>query len=128
MKNIKYPLLAAALVFLAYCKSTKTTTSTTPVAEVVKPAGYMPSAKQMEIVQVRWPGSVPAEVTEGQNIYVTKCAECHIAYDINEFSEKKWIHEIEKMSPKAHLTAEEKLKLSKHILSFREANAPVKAN
>jgi hypothetical protein len=39
-------------------------------------------------------------------------------------SEKSWLHEIDDMSPKAELTAEEKLKLTKYILSFREANTP----
>jgi len=128
MKNIKYPVIAIALVFLAYCKTTKKTEaspSSTPVT--VKPA-YVPSAKQLEVAEKRWPNTTAAEIQEGQNIYTGKCAECHMLYDVMEFGEKKWTREIEKMAPKAKLTPEEKLKLTKHILSYREANAVVKPN
>lgn len=127
MKNIKYPLLALALIFLAFCKSTKKTEATPATTPVAKPA-FMPSQKQLEVANTRWAGTMPHEITQGQEIYVTKCSTCHMAYDIMEFSEKKWIREIDHMSPKANLTPEEKLLLSKHILSFREANAPVKPN
>jgi len=124
MKRIKYPVIAVALVFLAYCKTTKKTE--TPPAPVAVKEVYMPSARQMEVAEKRWPSTAVNEVSQGQNIYVTKCSQCHMAFDILEFSEKKWIHEIEEMAPKAKLTAEEKLMLSKHILSYREANVPVK--
>ena len=125
MKKIKYPLLAAALVFLAYCKSTKTATAPVAVAEKMT---FTPSSKQMEVANTRWAGTTPEELVQGQTIYTTRCVECHAVFEITEFSEKKWIREIDHMSPKAKLNAEEKLKLSKHILSYREANAPVKTN
>lgn len=130
MKNIKYPAIALGLMLLAYCKSTKTSsTVSTPAPEVqAKTPAYTPSEKQMSVAEKRWPNTQASEVSEGQHIYVTKCAECHMAFDIMEFSEKKWVHEIEKMAPKAKLTPEEKEKLSKHILSYREAFAPVKSN
>lgn len=127
MKHFKIPAIALAVVMFAYCKTSKKTESTpTPAPVAAKPA-YTPSAKQMEFAQARWANTTDEEVKEGQNIYVTKCAKCHVAFDIMEFSEKKWIHEIDKMSPKAELTADEKLKLSKHILSYHAANS-VKPN
>jgi cytochrome c5 len=131
MKAIRYPLLAGTLLLLAYCKSTKSGSGSpsvsTPAPEV-KSAGYVPSDKQMDVAQRRWPNTVASEVSEGHLIYETRCSKCHMAFDIMEFSEIKWIHEIDKMAPKANLSPEEKLKLSKHILSYREANAPVKPN
>lgn len=122
MKKIKFLSFAALIISLAYCTSTKKTETKTP--EVA----FAPNEKQMEIVEKRWPSSTAEEVKEGQNIFVTKCTECHKAYEITKFSEKKWLHEIDDMSPKAKLTAEEKLKLTKYILSYREANAVAKAN
>jgi len=127
MKKIKYPAFAVVLVFLAYCKTTKKAAGVTTTKPVAEKTPYTPSSKQMEVANVRWPNTSPDEVAQGQNIYVTKCVECHNAFDILEFSERKWLHEIEDMSPKAKLSNDEKLKLSKHILSYREANAPVMA-
>lgn len=129
MKNIKYSFIAVALLFLAYCKTTKKAETTPPpAAPVAVKSSFMPSDKQLESAQKRWPATSFAEIQEGQAIYTGKCASCHMLYDIMEFGEKKWVHEIEKMSPKAKLSEDEKLKLSKHILSYREANAVVKPN
>jgi len=125
MKKIKYPVIALGLIFLAYCKSSKTASST-PTPVIV--TEFTPSDKQMQVAQTRWPGATAIDVTEGRTIFVTKCTKCHEAFEITGFSEKKWVHEIEDMSPKANLTAEEKLKLTKHILSYREANTVTKAN
>jgi hypothetical protein len=121
MTHIKYIAAGFALLTLAYCKSTKT-------AIVTSPDAFVPSDKQVEVAQKRWPNTATDELTQGRNIYVTKCTECHKTFEITKFSEKKWLHEIDDMSPKAKLTPDEKLKLTKHILSYREANAVVKAN
>ena len=123
MKKIKYPIIALGLLFLAYCKTTKKSEAPpSPLKEA-----YVPSVKQLEVVEKRWPSTSPDDIKMGQSIFVTKCTECHQAYEITGFSEKKWLHEIEDMSPKAKLTAVEKLQLTKHILSYREANTVVKA-
>lgn len=118
--KMNYVFAGMALVFLVYCKSSKTATS--------EKVAYTPSEKQMEIAQKRWSNTIADELKEGQTIYVTKCTECHKANKIERFSEKKWLHEIDDMSPKAKLTAEEKLKLTKYILSYREENAVAKTN
>ena len=75
----------------------------------------------MAAAEKRWPGTTVTEVQEGQHIFTGKCTQCHKPFDIPGFSEKKWLHEIDDMSPKAELTADEKMKLTKHILSFRDA-------
>lgn len=120
MTCIKYLAAGLLLISLAYCKSTKTSSSTPAVA-------FLPEEKQMTIARQRWAETSEEEVKQGQNIFVTKCTECHKAYEITRFSEKKWLHEIDDMSPKAKLTADEKLKLTKHILSYREAYTVAKA-
>ena len=126
MKKIKYPALAIGLLFLVHCKSTKTSSSETTKPNTV--ATFTPSTKQLEVVEKRWAGTPISDVSEGQTIFTTKCTACHQAYEITGFSEKKWLHEIDDMSPKAKLTPEEKLKLTKHILSYREANTVAKTN
>jgi hypothetical protein len=120
MKSIKYLTAGVVLLTLAYCKSTKEagTASVTP---------FKLEDKQLEVAQKRWANTSPDEINQGQNIFVTKCNQCHRPFEITKFSEKKWLHEIDDMSPKAKLTADEKLKLTKHILSYREAYTVAKA-
>ena len=115
MKKYTTLALLAGILALSQCKSKQKTATT---AEV-----YTPSEKQMAIVEQRWPQTGVAEVQQGQNIFVTRCTTCHGAKEITRFSEKKWLHEIDDMSPKAKLSAEEKLILTKYILSYREAFA-----
>lgn len=122
-------VLPAAMLALMYCKPAKksTATETTPAvatAPAAKPEGEL----QMEIANTRWPGTKAEELKEGQVIYTTRCTACHKAYDIPRFNEYKWLHEIDDMSPKARLTAEEKLKLTKYILSYRETKEKMKGN
>jgi cytochrome c5 len=107
----------SALLFFTYCKSTQ------PLAET-KVA--VVDEKQMAVVQVRWPNTTIDEVNQGRTIFTTKCNQCHANQVITDLSEKKWLHKIDDMSPKANLTSEEKLKLTKYILSYREANTLAK--
>jgi hypothetical protein len=119
MKNLNILFATAALLTFAYCKSTKTASSTSNPPT----AGFTPQEKQIQVAQNRWPNTTAEELKNGHNIFVTKCVECHKNYEITGFSEKKWVHEIDDMSPKAKLSPEEKLQLTKHILSYREAYA-----
>jgi cytochrome c5 len=116
MKNLNIFFATATLLAFAYCKSTKTAGSASNPS-----ASFTPEEKQMQVAQNRWPNTTAQEIKEGNTIFVTKCTECHKNQQITGFSEKKWLHEIDDMSPKAKLSAEEKLKLTKHILSYREA-------
>lgn len=104
-------LILSLALGLVYCKTKK---------ESVKPAPA--GAKTpIDIAVVKWPNTAQSELDEGKLIYETKCNTCHGLKKIVTRSEKNWIHEIDDMSPKAKLTAEEKLKLTKYILSYREA-------
>lgn len=111
---IIFSILAISLV---YCTSKKKSTSTPTIStasnEVV-----------LGVAQKRWAGTTQAELDAGKAIYTSKCTKCHEEMKIVPRSEKSWLHEIDEMSPKAELTAEEKLKLTKYILSYREANSP----
>ncbi|MBK9284647.1 MAG: hypothetical protein IPM51_10080 [Sphingobacteriaceae bacterium] len=73
----------------------------------------MPAAEQ------KWAGTQLSELEAGKKIFEGPCIKCHEQPKITDLSEKKWLHEIDEMSPKAELTPEQKLKLTKYILSFR---------
>lgn len=109
------PLLLFALTFV-YCTSKKKNTASTPVSTTAT------NETVLGIAQKKWAGTTQSDLDEGKKIYTTKCTKCHEEMKITPRSEKSWIHEIDEMSPKAELTADEKLKLTKYILSFREAN------
>ncbi len=114
MKLVKLLTLASLLIF-TQCKTKKS---------AGKETAYTPGDKELAIAQKTWPGSTLDELKEGNSIYRNECTQCHKNFDIVKFSEKKWKHEIDEMAPKAKLSAAQKEKLSKFILSYREANAP----
>jgi len=111
MKKLVLPVLF--LAFLSNCKSSKETTTTAPVV-------YAPSEVQVKMAEVRWPGTTTSELVEGNKIYTNQCTQCHKNFPVEKFSEKKWLHEIDDMSPKAKLSPEEKTKLTKYLLSMRD--------
>ncbi len=113
MKKISLSILM--LVFLANCKSTKETASVTPA-----PVTYSPSEAQLKMALGRWPGTTAAELQEGNKIYTTQCTRCHGNFPVEQFTEKKWLHEVDEMAPKASLSPEEKTKLTKYLLSMRD--------
>lgn len=113
MKSTHYILIAVVASVFMHCKSSKESGSKTVVT-------YTPTSQQLEFANKRWAGSTQEELKEGQNIYTGKCTECHKNFPVEKFSEKKWLHEIDDMSPKAHLTADEKTKLTKYLLSMRD--------
>lgn len=127
----KISLFVAAIITISFvqCKSKQKTVEGAPTpVSIDKADGTRKTAGevQIEITQARWPGSTTEDLKTGQNIFTTKCTECHKAYDIPGFTEKKWLHEIDDMSPRAKLTAEEKLKLTKYVLSYRETKEKLK--
>ena len=115
-KLVMCAVIAMALT-MAFCKAKKTVAAPAPDA----------FSKQFSVAEKRWTGVQPEELRQGHTIYTTKCTRCHGNFEITRFSESKWLHEIDEMAPKAKLTAEEKDKLTKHILSYREAFASAAA-
>lgn len=125
MTYFKIAGLALTLALFTYCKS-KQKAVEAPAAPVT--SGKSAGELQMEIATTRWPGTVADELKQGQVIYTTKCNQCHAVFAIETFGEKKWLHEIDDMSPKAKLSPEEKLKLTKYILSYRETKEKMAGN
>jgi len=81
---------------------------------------YNVTPEQTEIAQKRWVASDITKLNHGKYIFANQCTECHKAFVIEKFSERKWNHEIDDMSPKAKLTEEEKQDLTYFVLSYLE--------
>lgn len=114
MKIINYTILLISAATLMYCKSSKETIAIKPVE------AYAPSVLQLEKANKRWANTTADEIMQGQNIYTTKCIECHKNHPVEAFTEKKWLKEIDDMAPNAKLTSEEKTNLTKYLLSMRD--------
>lgn len=136
MKATYFIGTALCALLLIHCKTNKQTTTTAatpaptppPTVVVATPGSDNAIPTQLQVAGKRWPGTEEAELEAGKLTYTTKCTRCHKAYRIEEFGEKKWLHEIDDMSPKARLTPEEKTKLTKYILSYRELKETVNKN
>ena len=119
--NIKHFFLSTILICLfESCKLNPQSQSTT---QTVHPALYPIDAGTKSVAASRWPETPVADLVKGQSIYYANCSKCHELPKIEQFSERKWIHEIDEMAPKAELSSSEKDLLSKYVLSFRDAHS-----
>ena len=112
----KIIIASFVVLYLAHCTSSKKLSSETSM---------VPTDKELAVAQKTNPSITLVDLKAGRAIYFNQCTECHKVLDIPKFSEKKWKHEIDDMSPKAKLTDAQKTTLSNYILSYREANAVV---
>jgi cytochrome c5 len=113
-------LLSVMALTLVYCK-TKKNTETTAKAET-KTETKAGAKTELSVAQKRWPGTTTEDLAQGKQINDTKCTTCHGAKRIETRSEENWKHMIDVMAPKAKLTADEKDKLTRYILAYREAH------
>jgi len=116
----KFALLIIPFLLL-YCKTVKNQAP----APVVNAETKVEAKAPLEIAQKRWSGTTAEDLNAGKSIYQNECTRCHKPVPITSLSEAKWQHEIDKMSPKAKLTDDQKNKLTRFILSYREANQNV---
>jgi cytochrome c5 len=109
-------LLSVMALALVYCKTKKKTETTAKAETKAEPKN------ELAIAQKRWPGTTTEDLAQGKQINDTKCTTCHGAKKIETRSEESWKHAIDAMAPKAKLTADEKDKLTRYILAYREAH------
>lgn len=120
MKTLKIASIIVAAAIIAACSSKKATTSS------AKPS-IIPGEAELTAIQVKYPDATAAQLTEGHTIYTGACTNCHGQKNIFKRSEASWLHEIDDMSPKAKLTAEQKDALTKYILAMKATQpAPAK--
>ena len=120
MKKKLFILILSSLLF--YCKTKKKTGAPAGNSNTKTESRSGAPKSELEIAQKRWAGTTSADLSEGKNIFETKCTRCHGAKNILTRSEENWKASIAKMAPRAKLTEEEKDKLTRYILSYREAH------
>lgn len=133
MKIFKISSLAAAVLIVAACHSTKKTESTAatppatpttpeaPVSEAVKSKNgvFAPGEEQVTAVQMKHPGATLANLTEGYKLYTGTCTNCHGTKSIYRISEDRWPGIIEDMAQKSKLSATQKDDLTKYVFAIK---------
>lgn len=117
MTILKITSIALTALILTACAAKK---SSAPTASII------PGDAELKAIQVKYPNTTMAMLTEGHSIYTGACTNCHGQKNIYKRSEGSWLHEIQDMSPKAKLTENQKDALTKYILAMKAA-APIPA-
>ena len=61
-----------------------------------------------------------------EELYHEKCSGCHRLYSRNEFSPERWREEIEDMSKKARLSADEKRMIVDYLINTQNSTKETK--
>lgn len=112
MKSFITILIIAVTLFS--CAQKITSSAPTTVANVVKPPADIindPGAKMESTA-----------VTEGKNIYTTKCARCHGPKKVDDWTVQEWIPIIDRMAPKARLDASEKANVTAYVNYYAKSS------
>jgi mono/diheme cytochrome c family protein len=71
------------------------------------------------------PAAQQAQLLQGRDIYVTRCAKCHSVEPVINYSREKWVHEIiPDMAEETNLTTSETEAVKAYVLAVL-ANPPV---
>ena len=112
MKKLFYCVSVLGLsIFLIQCTAKKAVATKVP-AEVKSPL--------LSMAQKRWPAITQHDLDSGQNIYRTKCTQCHGVMSITDRTEAQWQTVINKMAPKAKLNPEQTEILTRYLFAARE--------
>lgn len=99
MRKISIVFAFSAILFA--CSHKTTPTATTPIDNTVQPA---PAALTME---------------EKGALYAASCVRCHRLVNPDEYTQEEWVGWLDKMAPKAKLTAEQKA----NVYDYLSANS-----
>jgi len=122
-----------SLLFVLSCHtSKKNTTATTAATPAKNPAvaaptvttaavrkGIIPGELELQAIQAKYPGVTAQMLSNGHEIFIGKCTDCHRQKSIFAFNDDKWKDIIADMAPKSNLTPKETDELYKYILSMK---------
>lgn len=134
--------ISAAVIVLMSChgtkKSSSTQTASTPppeappapvtatVATVPAPTstglvrnGIIPGELELKAIQAKYPDASAQTLSNGHELYIGKCTDCHRKKNIFAYSEDRWKEIIDDMAPRSKLTAKETDDLYKYVLSMK---------
>lgn len=134
-------IVSAAVIVLMSCHGTKKSSSTqtastppepppAPVATATVAAmptlttsavrnGIIPGELELQAIQAKYPDVTAQTLSNGHELYIGKCTDCHRKKNIFAYSEEKWKDIVADMAPRSHLTAKETGDLYKYVLSMK---------
>lgn len=101
MKKLLFILTASILFFACSHKTTTTVNTTTPSPKISAEA------------------AASITMAEKQTLYAANCVRCHKLIEPGKFTKTEWVVWMDKMAPKAKITAEQKAQ----IYDYLSANA-----
>jgi hypothetical protein len=110
-------LILVFTLFIFSCKSKKSSTSSASATEAVDP--FMPSEVEVTAIKGRFADANLEILKSGHSIYTGACTNCHGKKNIQTRSEEEWVKIIDRMAPKANLTAEQKDQVWKYVLAMK---------
>ncbi len=81
--------------------------------------GIIPGELELQAIQAKYPDVTAQALSNGHELYIGKCTDCHRKKNIFAFSEDKWKDIIADMAPRSSLTAKETDDLYKYVLSMK---------
>jgi len=74
--------------------------------------------------QARTLGFDPASLSQGREIFITRCARCHATPEVHGYSTEQWQRILPRMSQRARLDAAQESAVRAYVLAARQSNAP----
>jgi cytochrome c553 len=108
MKKITITILS--LLIIVSCMSKKKTAAS---------ANPVPGEAQLAAIRTKNPNATADLLNRGYAIYTGPCTRCHGAKDIVSRSEEEWPRIIDRMVPRAKLSAEEKEAVYSYVMSVK---------
>ncbi|MES2130699.1 MAG: hypothetical protein V4506_00030 [Bacteroidota bacterium] len=109
--------------------ATTTQNNTAPVTATVAAAptlttsavrnGIIPGEFELQAIQLKYPDATAQTLSNGHELYIGKCTDCHRKKNIFVYSEDKWKEIIADMAPRSHLNPKETDDLYKYVLSMK---------
>jgi hypothetical protein len=91
----------------------------TSKSKMAKTSSTEPGETQLTAAKTKFPSVTMEELKKGHTIYYSSCTNCHGAKNISDRSEEQWVNVLDKMAPKAKLSAEEKDAVWKYVMSVK---------
>ena len=83
------------------------------------PVAPPPDAAMAARAASRWPDSDTASLAHGRNLYVARCAGCHVLYRPDGYDDDAWRKWVRKMQVKAKLDEGQAELVLRYVLSAR---------
>lgn len=95
------------------------TTPTIATAPLLLRNGIMPTDLELQAIKLKYPETTAQNLSNGHELYIGTCTDCHRKKNIFAYSESKWKEIIDDMAPRSKLNAQQTDDLYKYVLSMK---------